>query len=62
MKRYANYVAEVMCSNCRKRGRIRIPVNTPIDSCPCPRCNLKMLHHPSYFEVAPTNKEMDDDR
>ena len=49
MNRYYNYLANVMCSNCHKRRRIKIPVGKPIDSMPCPSCGMKYLHHPSYF-------------
>ena len=49
--RYLNYIAEVMCKNCRKRARIKVPTGTQIDSARCPRCGMKNLHHPSYFGI-----------
>jgi len=48
-RRYANYISEVKCSNCRKRDRIKIPYGTSIDLVPCPKCGKFTLHHPSYF-------------
>ncbi|GAH62837.1 unnamed protein product [marine sediment metagenome] len=49
MARYLNYISKVMCGNCRYKGRIKIPVGLAIEQIPCPKCELKELHHPSYF-------------
>ncbi len=49
MKRYLNYISEVMCANCRNRARIKIPTNVPIGNKRCPKCGLRELHLPSYF-------------
>lgn len=38
-----------MCSNCRLRKRIKIPIYNKIEEMRCPKCGLKELHHPKYF-------------
>ena len=51
MTRYENYISKVMCTNCRYRGRIKIPVGKAIEAMLCPKCGLKELHHPSYLGI-----------
>ena len=49
MTRYANYISRVMCANCRKMDRIKIPVGRKIEDRYCHHCGLKELHHLKYF-------------
>ena len=49
MPRYKNYVSEVMCANCRKIKRIKIPIGDKIENMFCPHCGMGELHHPTYF-------------
>ena len=51
MSRYENYISTVMCANCRKKVRIKIPRETLIEDVRCTKCGLYELHRPSYFGI-----------
>ncbi len=36
---------DIVCSNCKYMGTVRIPKGTMIDNHPCPNCGNSTLHY-----------------
>ena len=47
--RYFNYIAEVLCRNCRYWARKKIPIGQAIEDTACPHCGRKELHNLNYY-------------
>ena len=61
--RYLHYETPIMCGNCRLETRIRVPVGVGINRVSCPKCELRELHHPSFFGIVVTpNRQRKSDR
>ncbi len=39
------YTMDIVCSNCKYMGTVRIPKGTMIDNHPCPNCGNSTLHY-----------------